>query len=156
MRNSSSGSVVVAAAAVGLMSSVSVLSIAQAEEALIVGNNESIFIDGKTNKAIRGKAKGDVLAEIKKLGARELGPAVLIIRSGDKLYIADMAGDKAVMQTTTGTALAGYEPGRAASYVNDPNRPQAYEPGRVASYVNDPNRPQAYEPGRVASYVNDP
>ena len=156
MKSTALNSALIAASGVWLMSTVSTITVAQAQDALSVGNNESIFVDGKSLKIIRGKAKGDVLAELKKLNAREIGPGALIIRSGDKLYIADMVAEKPAPQTTgmatpDTTRTAAYEPARVSAYVNDPNRPQTYEPGRVSAYVNDPNRPQTYEPGRVSA-----
>ena len=54
-----------------------------------ISNNDGIFIDGKTFEIVGGKTKGDVAAQIKNLGARELGGGAIIFRSGDKLYIVD-------------------------------------------------------------------
>jgi hypothetical protein len=51
-----------------------------------ISNNDGIFIDGKTFEIVGGKTKGDVAAQIKNLGARELGGGAIIFRSGDKLY----------------------------------------------------------------------
>jgi hypothetical protein len=55
----------------------------------VIGDNESILIDGKTFKLTVGKAKSDSSTPIRVLGARELGPGALIFRSGEKLYIVD-------------------------------------------------------------------
>src|SRR5262245_4027188 len=38
-----------------------------------LANSEGIFVDGKTFKIARGKAKGDPAAQIAKLGAKEVG-----------------------------------------------------------------------------------
>src|SRR5262245_56258222 len=57
-----------------------------------ISNNDGIFIDGKTFEILGGKAKGDVAAQIKNLGARELGGGAIIFRSGDKLYIVGDPG----------------------------------------------------------------
>src|SRR5262245_8617343 len=57
-----------------------------------IPNNASIFIDGRTFEVLGGKSKGDVAAQIKTLGARELGSAI-IFRSGDKLYIVGGGGN---------------------------------------------------------------
>jgi hypothetical protein len=53
--------------------------------------NEGIFVDGKTFKIARGKAKGDPSAQMSRLGAREVGPGAIIFRHGDKLYLAEGA-----------------------------------------------------------------
>jgi hypothetical protein len=54
-----------------------------------IANNDSIFVDGKTFTITPGKAKGDPSAQMKSLGARDLGPGAIIFRSGEKLYIVD-------------------------------------------------------------------
>jgi hypothetical protein len=78
------------ATVVVLASSVSTLALAQSQDASrTLANNDSLMIDGRTFKLTPGTAKGDVSAEITKLGARELGPGAIIFRNGDKLYIAD-------------------------------------------------------------------
>ena len=41
-------------------------------------NNEGIFVDGKTFKIARGKAKGEPSAQIARLGAKEVGPGAII------------------------------------------------------------------------------
>src|SRR5437660_8020265 len=76
------------AIAVGLAASVSTIAMAQAQG--VIGNlakNDSIFVDGKTFNVITGRSKADT--DVRKLGARELGPGAIIFRSEDKLYISD-------------------------------------------------------------------
>jgi hypothetical protein len=43
-----------------------------------LASNEGIFVDGKTFKIARGKAKGDASAQIARLGAKEVGPGAII------------------------------------------------------------------------------
>jgi hypothetical protein len=65
---------------------------APASVADVVGElstNEGIFVDGKTFKIAKGKAKGDPSAQIAKLGAKEVGPGAIIFRHGDKLYMVE-------------------------------------------------------------------
>ena len=69
-----------------------------------IGNNESVFIDGKSFEILGGKAKGDIAAQIKNLGARELGGGAIIFRSGDKLYILGGAGAAAGVAGLPGDA----------------------------------------------------
>jgi len=52
-----------------------------------IADNDGIFIDSKTFEILDGKAKGDVAAQIRSLGALELGGGAIIFRSGGKLYI---------------------------------------------------------------------
>jgi hypothetical protein len=53
-----------------------------------LANNDGIFIDGQAFRFLRGSAAGETAARIKDLNARDLGPAAIVFRSGDKLYVA--------------------------------------------------------------------
>ena len=80
------------AAAVVVCGGIYGFAVAQSPSPDVVGelaNNQGIFVDGKTFKIIRGAAKGDPSAEIKKFGAKEAGPGVIVFRYGDKLYTAE-------------------------------------------------------------------
>src|SRR5262245_65376833 len=105
------------AAAVGLLSGTS--SIAWAQNALSIANNDSIYIDASTFKVSPGKAKGDVAAQIKKSGARELGEAI-VFRSGDKLYIIDAASQALAYGSS---APFAYDPSDPRRFANDPSHP---------------------------------
>ena len=68
------------------------LAIAQPPTGDVIGelaNNEGIFVDGKTFKIARGKAKGDPAAQIAKMGAKEVGPGAIVFRYNDKLYLVE-------------------------------------------------------------------
>ena len=68
------------------------LALAQQPQGDVIGelaNNEGIFVDGKTFKIARGKAKGDPAAQIAKLGAKEVGPGAIVFRYNDKLYLVE-------------------------------------------------------------------
>ena len=54
-----------------------------------LASNEGIFVDGKTFKIARGKAKGEPSAQIARLGAKEVGPGAIIFRYRDKLYMVE-------------------------------------------------------------------
>src|SRR5712672_696981 len=83
-------SLALVAAVVGLVSLSTRSAMAQSQQThAIIGDNESILIDGKTFKLTVGKAKSNSSAPIRVLGARDLGPGALIFRSGEKLYIVD-------------------------------------------------------------------
>ena len=82
------GVAVVALAAVGAGK----LALAQQPTGDVIGeltNNEGIFVDGKTFKIAKGKAKGDPAAQIAKLGAKEVGPGAIVFRYNDKLYMVE-------------------------------------------------------------------
>jgi hypothetical protein len=82
---------VVGLAAVGLAAGAGKLALAQQSQDVLgeLTNNEGIFVDAKTFKIAKGKAKGDPTAQIAKLGAKEVGPGAIIFRSGDKLYMVE-------------------------------------------------------------------
>src|SRR5215468_8838313 len=149
----------VAAAAVGLMSSTASVVVAQAQDALSIANNDSIYIDGNTFKVSPGKAKGDPSAQIKKSGARELGPGAIIFRSADKLYIIEASA------AANGERAFAYDPARPYAYDQhsdpqrfavDPSRPYAYDPGDSRRFAVDPARPYAYDPGDPRRFAVDP
>ena len=54
-----------------------------------IAENGSIFIDGTTFEITPGKGRAESSTQIERLGARELGPAAIIFRSGERLYIVD-------------------------------------------------------------------
>jgi hypothetical protein len=90
MRRFGCASPVVVAAVVGLALGFSASAPAQSQIALgTLADSDSIFVDGTTFKILPGKAKGDPSAQIKALGARDLGPGAIIFRSNEKLYIVD-------------------------------------------------------------------
>jgi hypothetical protein len=143
-------------------------SIAIGEQSgLNIPDNDSVFVDGQSFQVIPGKAKGDTAAQIKSLSARGLGPAAIIFRSGDKLYIADaqseMAGAQSQMQQNQ-KQMANVQgpmanpqsqmPGAnaqasvpAANYAYDPraNSP-ALSGGGSAGYNNQVATDYAYDP----------
>ena len=88
MKRSRIGSLV--GAVLGLAAGFQVLTEAHSQSAAgTIADNDSIFVDGKTFAVTAGKAKSASAAQIKRLGARDLGPGALIFRSGDRLYIVD-------------------------------------------------------------------
>ena len=60
-----------------------------ADSSVTIRQGEGVFIDGSAFKIVVGKAKNDDATQIKRVGARELGSAAIIFRSGNKLYIVD-------------------------------------------------------------------
>jgi hypothetical protein len=70
--------------------SVATFATAHAQQTVLtIPDNDSVYIDAKSFQVIPGNGKGDAGAQIKDLAARELGPGAIIIRSGNKLYIAE-------------------------------------------------------------------
>jgi hypothetical protein len=154
--------------AVTLLSSVSMFATAHAQQtAVAIPDNDSIYVDAKTFQVVPGKGKGDAAAQIRDLGARELGPGAIIIRSGNKLYIAEGQTLRGVVTAyaydprqynpaLTGVGSVGYN----AQFAYDPRQynpaltdPRQYNPaltgggsiGYNAQFANDPRSPQ-YSP----------
>src|SRR5215831_9703277 len=101
---------------------------AQAQQTVLaIPDNDSVYIDAKSFEIVPGKGKGDAGAQIKDLGARELGPGAIIIRSDNKLYIAEG-------QTLRGVVTA---------YAYDPRQ---YNPGLTGGGSIGYNRQFAYDP----------
>src|SRR5258708_7175587 len=69
--------------------SISTFATAHAQQTILIPDNDSVYVDAKSFQVVPGKGKGDAGAQIKDLAARELGPGAIIIRSGNKLYIAE-------------------------------------------------------------------
>ena len=161
-------------AAVSLLSSVSMFVTAHAQQtAIAIPDNDSVYVDAKSFQMVPGKGKGDAGVQIKDLGARELGPGAIIIRSGNKLYIAEG-------QTLRGVVTAyAYDPrqynpalaggGNVGYNAQFPNDARQYNPavtgggsvGYNAQFANDPRQ---YNPavtgggsiGYNAQFANDP
>lgn len=54
-----------------------------------LGNNEGVYVDKATFKLTMGAAKGDPIAQIAKMGGKEVAEGAIIFRSGTKLYVVD-------------------------------------------------------------------
>ncbi len=101
---------IVAALAVSLAAGAALSGVARAQNPLgNLSNNDSVFIDGKTFQILGGKAKGDIAAQIRSLGARELGGGAIIFRSGEKLYIVGGTGAEAAILAPEGPIHIEYE-----------------------------------------------
>jgi hypothetical protein len=107
------GAAAVCVAATGLFAW-SQAGLAQTPATDVVGElavSEGIFLDGKTFKIAKGKAKGDPTATMAKLGAKEIGPGVILFRHGDKLYIAEASA------MPTPQAMKNFQDGWANGYM---------------------------------------
>jgi len=117
------------AALVGLASGLATLAGAQSQNVRgTIADNDGLFVNGKTFKITPGEGKGDASAQIKALGARDLGPGAIIFRSRDKLYIVDAP-----------LLLPADPAGRQNVYVNaDDARPNririAYDPPKTPEH----------------------
>src|SRR5262245_17264011 len=108
--------------------SVATFATAHAQQTVLaISDNDSVYIDAKSFQVIPGKGKGDAGAQIKDLAARELGPGAIIIRSGNKLYIAEG-------QTLRGVVTA---------YAYDPRQ---YNPALTGGGSAGYNQQFAYDP----------
>src|SRR5262245_7357718 len=156
-------SAIVTATACGLMAGAS--TCAQAQDALGIANNDSVYIDATTFKVSPGKARGDIGAQIKKYGARELGQGAIVFRSGDKLYLIEaMPHERYAMSYDPARPFA-YDPSDPRRFAYDPARPFAYDPGDPRRFAydpagrfvpNDPSRPFAYDSGDPRRFAYDP
>lgn len=88
------GSLIAAAALVSFLPTVPSLAGAQSTEGLSIAEEGSILIDGKSFKIVPTRANSDV-AHLARLKARPLGPATIVFRKGDKLYLAAAASGRA-------------------------------------------------------------
>jgi hypothetical protein len=112
---------------IGVASGFSIATEARSQVAQgTIADNDSIFVDGRTFQVTPGKAKSSASAQIKDLGARELGQGAIIFRSGEKLYIVD-----APLPPSGGTVGRGVDVGTDDAR---PNRIRiAYDPPKTPS-----------------------
>jgi len=135
---------VIVPAAVSLLSSVATFAPAHAQQtAIAIPDNDSVYVDAKSFQVVPGKGKSDAGAQIRDLGARELGPGAIIIRSGNKLYIAEG-------QTLRGVVTAyAYDPRQYNPVLTGGQYNPALTGGGSIGYnqqfINDPQQPQ-YDP----------
>src|SRR5262245_47746864 len=156
--------------AVTLLSSVSMFATAHAQQtAVAIPDNDSVYVDAKSFQVVPGKGKGDAAAQIRDLGARELGPGAIIIRSGNKLYIAEGQTLRGVVTAyaydprqynpaLTGGGSVGYN----AQFAYDPRHynpaltdPRQYNPALTGGSVGY-NAQFAYDPRQYNPALTDP
>ena len=147
--------------------SVATFATAHAQQtALAIPDNDSVYIDAKSFQVVPGKGKGDAGVQIKDLGARELGPGAIIIRSGNKLYIAEGQTLRGIVTAYAydprqyNPALTGgqYNPALTGGGSIGYNQQFAYDPrqynpaltgggsiGYNQQFINDPTQRQ-YDP----------
>jgi Putative metallopeptidase len=94
----------------------------------IIGDQESVFIDGQTFTIVPGRPKPDAAPVIRDLGGRDLGPGAIIYRNGDRLYLL---GAPLVLQRG--------QPGRPESLQVDADREEL---GRVRVRYDPPKNPE--------------
>src|SRR5215472_12101199 len=149
-------SVLIAGGLVGLVPS---FAIGAEQTGLDIADNDSVYIDGKTFQITPGKAKADTAVQIKNLSARELGPGAIVIRSGDKLYIADGQGQAVAVAPSyaydpqssrpvlSGGGSFGYNQNAATNYAYDPqsSRP-VLSGGGSFGYNQNAATNNAYDP----------
>ena len=160
--------------AVTLLSSVSMFATAHAQQtAVAIPDNDSVYVDAKSFQVVPGKGKGDAAAQIRDLGARELGPGAIIIRSGNKLYIAEGQTLRGVVTAyaydprqynpaLTGGGSVGYN----SQFAYDPRQynPALTGGGNIGYNAQFANDPRQYNPaltgggniGYNAQFANDP
>jgi len=156
--------------------SVATFATAHAQQSVLaIPDNDSVYIDAKSFQVVPGKGKGDAGVQIKDLAARELGPGAIIIRSGNKLYIAEGQTLRGIVTAYAydprqyNPALTGgqYNPALTGGGSIGYNQQFAYDPrqynpaltggqynpaltgggsiGYNQQFINDPQQPQ-YDP----------
>ena len=147
--------------AVTLLSSVLMLATAHAQQTAVgIPDNDSVYVDAKSFQVVPGKGKGDAAAQIRELGARELGPAAIIIRSGNKLYIAEGQTLRGVVTAyaydprqynpaLTGGGNVGYN----SQFAYDPRQ---YNPALTGGGSVGYNAQFAYDPRQYNPALTDP
>lgn len=107
---------------------------AQAQGAVqSLAENGSILVDGRTFQITPGEGRGGSSAQIDKLGARELGPAAIIFRSGERLYIVDASKPP-----------PGRSPASQRQYLNENNSQPSpvSQPNRIRIDYTPPKNPE--------------
>jgi hypothetical protein len=152
----------------GLLGQAGSIAAADERSGLNIGDSDSVFVDGKTFQIIPGRAKSDATAQIKNLAARELGPGAIIIRSGDKLYIADAQSQAAfydprsINPAVTGAGSPGYNR-QVETYAYDPRSidpvlnggiGRAYDPRSINPVLTGGGSPGYNR--QVETYAYDP
>src|SRR6516164_3392227 len=149
--------------------SVATFATAYAQQTVLtIPDNDSVYIDAKSFQVISGKGKGDAGAQIKDLAARELGPGAIIIRSGNKLYIAEGQTLRSVVTAYAydplqyNPALAGgqYNPALTGGGSIGYNPQFAYDPRQYnPALTGGPYNPALTGGGSVGynqQFINDP
>ena len=143
------------------------------QTSLTIPDNDSVYIDAKSFQVIPGKGKGEAAPQIRDLAARELGPGAIIIRSGNKLYIAEGQTLRGVVTayaydprlynpSLTGGGSVGYN----AQFAYDPRQynPALTGGGSIGYNQQFANDPRQYNPaltgggsiGYNQQFINDP
>src|SRR5215468_8551539 len=119
------------------------------QTALAIPDNDSVYIDAKSFQVVPGKGKGDAGVQIKDLGARELGPGAIIIRSGNKLYIAEG-------QTLRGIVTAyAYDPRQYnPALTGGQYNPAITGGGSIGYNMQFANDPRQYNPALTGGQYN--
>src|ERR1051326_5713237 len=138
---------------------------AQDRTGMSLAENDALYVDAPSFSMIIGRSKGDIAAELKALGAHEIGPGAIIIRSGGKLYLA-AAQDQTVHVYDPSLRNFAYDPaqdnagpagGGSAGYNATMRRNYAYDPaqdnagaagGGSAGYNATMRRNYAYDPAQ--------
>jgi hypothetical protein len=82
----------------------------------MIGNNDALFVDGKTFVVTPGKPKDDAASGIKTSDAEEIPQGAIIFRSGEKLYLVDAPPRPAVDTGQVNNIRITYEPPKNAEH----------------------------------------
>ena len=145
-------SLLLAGAVIGFLPLVPALAAEPPKGELSIADNDGIFVDGRSFKIVAGHTNGDASAMVRKSGARELGPAAILFRRGNKLYLAttlpnarrDYGGSE--NRDYGGSENRDYGGSENRDYGGSENRDYGRGPG-IAQSRQASQRPQgAYDP----------
>ncbi len=152
---------VVAFLGIGVLSAVPSLAAAQERSrGLNLADNEAMYVDGTSFDVSFGMAKGDTRSEVRALNAREIGAAAIIMRLGNKIYVADAADQMVNVPqpslwnyanpsdhpSAAGAGSAGYNGNVRRNYAYEPSDNPRAAGGGSAGYNESVRRNYAYEP----------
>ena len=104
-----------------------------------IANNTGYFIDGKTFKIVKGIAKSDdasaQFAKFENLGAKEVGPGVIVFRYNDKLYMVEGT------PVPSPQAMKSFQDNWNVSYMNGQKN---FQDNWNVSYMKEANSDPAY------------
>ena len=145
----------VGAAAVALVASQATLAFAQQPTGDVVGelaNNTGYFVDGKTFKIVKGTAKDSdasaQFAKLEKMGAKKVGPGVIVFRYNNELYMVEGSPPPAPQamksfqdnwNVSYMKGIKDFQDNFAVSYMKD------FQSNWNVSYMKDTNATEANE-----------
>jgi hypothetical protein len=147
-------SLIVAGAVVGFLPLVPAWAADESKAGLSIADSDAIYVDARSFKVVTGHTNGDASAMVRKSGARELGPAAILFRKGDKLYLAT---DRSIRRDYGGSENRDYGGSENRDYGGSENRDYGgsenrdYGGSENRDYGGSENRSYGGAPSRQAN-----